>query len=73
MKRTAELPVAESVKLCIELDEYMEEQWEYTRGRLEDIFRFLRKPTHVTDDLLIQCLLYCFEKGEYQYYFADEF
>jgi hypothetical protein len=75
MKKTAELPVAESVKLCIELDKEMEEKWKNATKRLEGVFKFLfRKHICITDDLLFQCLLYCFEKGEeFPFFFADSY
>jgi len=62
MKTPAELPVAESVKLCIELDEEMEEQWKQTKEDLEDLFEYAhRKTISISNSMLFRCLLYCYE------------
>lgn len=38
MKKTTELPVAESVKLCIELDNEMQEWWKVAKEEIEEAF-----------------------------------
>jgi hypothetical protein len=77
MKETAELPVAESVKLCIELDEKMQEQWAYTKEDLELVFeQVYGKFISVTNDIMFQCLLYCYVKGSTEPFpinFAESF
>jgi len=59
----AEKPVAESVKLCIELDEEMQKKWAQTKKDLEFHFEYVYKhkqPIRVTDSIMLQCLFYCY-------------
>jgi hypothetical protein len=64
MKKTVELPVAESAKLCIELDEKMQEQWAYAKKDLEIVFKEVYgKFIPITNHIMFQCLLHCYEEG----------
>jgi len=61
MKKTAEFEVAESVKLCIELDEEMKEKWEWTKEDLDSTFKLFKKGhIKITNTIVLQCLLYCY-------------
>ncbi len=77
MKKTAELPVAESVKLCIELDKEMWEKWVITKEDLEHVFEYVYgKPILITNSTVFRCMLYCYEEGgldAYPIHFADSF
>jgi hypothetical protein len=53
MKKTAEKPVAESVKLCIELDEEMQEQWQRIKSHLESAFRYAYKISVTLPDYIV--------------------
>jgi hypothetical protein len=63
MEETAELPVAESVKLCIELDKEMLEKWNWTKKDFKDVLEYVNdKPLISTDKVVFKCLLFCYEK-----------
>lgn len=65
MKTSAKSPVAEPVKLCIELDTEMQKQWRYTKEDLEQIFkRLYEKSVNVTNNVILRCLLYCYIEGD---------
>ena len=65
MKKTAELPVAESVKLCIELDEEMEEQWDDIRDCIERKFKYYEKASvQFTDSEIFKALLDAWESED---------
>jgi hypothetical protein len=65
MKKTAELPVAESVKLCIELDEEMQEQWDDIRNCIEHKFKYHEKASvQFTDSEIFKALLGAWESED---------
>lgn len=64
MKKTVESSVAETVKLCIELDKEMEKQWKQTKEDLEDLFKYAHgKTISLSNNTLFRCLLYCYDRG----------
>jgi len=53
---------AESVKLCIELDEELESNWNRMKAELEGAFEYIHgKTVNLTNVELIKGLLYCFD------------
>jgi len=62
MNKTAESPVAESVKLCIELDKELESNWNDMKAELEGAFEYVHGVSvSLTNTELIKGLLYCFD------------
>jgi hypothetical protein len=62
MKETTELPVAESVKLCIELDKELEIKWNRMKTELEGAFKYVHGVSvSLTDIELVKGLLCCFD------------
>lgn len=65
------------MKICIELDEEMQELWKQTKEHLKFIFEYVYgKGIAVTDGMVFQCLLHCYEEGKdeaFQIFWADSF
>jgi len=50
------------MKLCIELDEEINNEWEAAKETLEGIFEWgYKKPASLTDSEVLKGLLFCFE------------
>jgi hypothetical protein len=50
------------MKICIELDEEINNEWEAAKEELEGVFeRFYKQPASLTDFEVLKGLLFCFE------------
>jgi hypothetical protein len=64
------------MKICIELNEEMLEKWNQTKHDLEDVFEYVGKHIPITDNIMFQCLLFCYEEGDIEalpIYFTDSY